>query len=346
MSVGGVVTWPDVLSALVERRDLTAGQAAWAMGEVLSGEATPAQIAGFAVALRAKGETVEEVSGLADAMYARRTPIEVEGRLLDVVGTGADRSNSVNISTMAAIVAAGAGVRVVKHGNRSASSMAGSADVLEALGVRLDLPADRVAAVAVEAGITFCFAAAFNPAMRHTAAPRRELGIGTTFNFLGPLANPVRPAAQAIGCADPRMVPVMAGVFAARGSDAWVFRGDDGLDELTTTTTSTVYVATGGTVSGPVSIDPAELGLARATTEDLLGGDAAHNAEVVRRLLAGEQGPVRDAVVLNAGAALAVHAADGSAVPEALAAGIARAAEAIDSGGAQAALDRWIAAAG
>lgn len=339
------MTWPQVLGCLVDRQDLTHDQASWAMGEILAGEATPAQIAGFAVALRAKGETVAEVTGLADAMYARRTPISVEGRLLDVVGTGADRSNSVNISTMAAIVAAGAGVTVVKHGNRSASSLAGSADVLEALGIRLDLPPDRVAAVATEAGITFCFAAAFNPAMRHTAVPRRELGIGTTFNFLGPLANPVRPAAQAIGCADPRMVPVMAGVFAERGSDAWVFRGDDGLDELTTTTTSTVYVATGGAVTGPFTADPAALGLAPATTADLVGGDAAHNADVVRRMLAGETGPVRDAVVLNAGAALAVHTNDGSPVMDALAAGMVQAAAAIDSGSAQAVLERWVTAA-
>ena len=341
------MTWPEVLGALVARSDLTGEQAAWAMGEILPGEASPAQIAGFAVALKAKGETVEEVSGLADAMYARRTPITVEGRLLDVVGTGADRSMSVNISTMAAIVAAGAGVRVVKHGNRSASSQCGSADVLEALGVRLDLPPERVAAVAEEAGITFCFAAAFNPAMRHTAGPRRELGIGTTFNILGPLANPVRPAAQAVGCADPRMAPVMAGVFAGRGADAWVFRGDDGLDELTTTTTSQVWLVHDGEVTTAV-VDPRAHGLAPATIDDLRGGDAAHNADVVRRLLAGEAGPVRDAVVLNAGAALAVHeqpTADPGRVDEVLAAGLARAAGALDTGAARATLDRWVAAA-
>ncbi|MGA8257245.1 MAG: anthranilate phosphoribosyltransferase, partial [Nocardioides sp.] len=288
-------SWPEVLGALVECTDLTAEQATWAMGEILEGEATPAQIAGFAVALRAKGETIDEVSGLADAMYARRTPIEIEGRLLDVVGTGGDRSMSVNISTMAAIVAAGAGARVVKHGNRSASSQSGSADVLEALGIRLDLPPARVAEVAVEAGITFLFAAAFNPAMRHTAVPRRELGIGTTFNFLGPLANPARPAAQAIGCADLRMAPIMAGVFARRGADAWVFRGDDGLDELTTTTTSQVWLVSGGEVATGV-VDPVVFGFAPATTADLRGGDATHNADVVRRVLAGESGPVRDAV--------------------------------------------------
>jgi anthranilate phosphoribosyltransferase len=250
---------------------------------------------------------------------------------------------SVNISTMAAIVAAGAGAKVVKHGNRSASSQSGSADVLEALGIRLDLPPDRVAEVAEQAGITFCFAAAFNPAMRHTAAPRRELGVGTTFNVLGPLANPTRPAAQAVGCADPRMAPVMAGVFAARGVDAWVFRGDDGLDELTTTTTSSVWQVHGGEVTR-ASVDPAALGLAPASAEDLRGGDAAHNADVVRRVLAGEPGPVRDAVLLNAGAALAVYDEPSRPVAEVLAAGLAKARSAVDSGAAAATLDRWVAA--
>jgi anthranilate phosphoribosyltransferase len=336
-------TWPEVLGALVARTDLTLDQATWAMGEILSGEATPAQIAGFAVSLRAKGETVEEITGLIAAMYEKATSIDVPGRVLDVVGTGGDRSMSVNISTMAAIVAAGAGARVVKHGNRSASSQSGSADVLEALGVRLDLAPERVAALADEAGITFLFAAAFNPAMRHTAVPRRELGIGTTFNFLGPLANPARPAANAVGCADPRMAPIMAGVFAERGADAWVFRGDDGLDELTTTTTSSLWVTSGGEVS-TATVDPAAHGFAPATIEDLRGGDAGHNAEVVRRLLGGEPGPVRDAVLLNAGAALAVYDATGAAVDDALAAGIAKAREAVDSGAAQATLARWVAA--
>ena len=338
-----MTTWPDVLAALVARKDLTADQTGWAMAEILAGNATPVQIAGFAVALRAKGETIEEVVGLADAMLAAANPISVPGRLLDVVGTGADRSNSVNISTMSAIVAAGAGVTVVKHGNRSASSQTGSADVLEALGIRLDLPPARVAEVATEAGITFCFSAAFHPAMRHAAAARRELGIGTTFNFLGPLTNPSRPAAQAIGCADARVAPVMAGVFARRGVDAWVFRGDDGLDELTTTTTSSVWTVHDGEVEHS-TLDPAELGLAPATADDLRGGEVAHNAEVVRRLVAGEQGPVRDAVLLNAGAALAVHAAEPGDVPTRLAAGIERARESVDSGAASALLDRWVAA--
>ena len=337
------LTWPAVLGPLVAGSDLDAEQTAWAMGEILSGEATDAQIAGFAVALRAKGETTDEVSGLVAAMYSRGTPLPVPGRLLDVVGTGGDRSMSVNISTMAAIVAAGAGARVVKHGNRSASSQSGSADVLEALGIRLDLTPARVAEVVDEAGITFCFAAAFNPAMRHTASARRELGIGTTFNVLGPLANPARPAAQAIGCADPRMAPVMAGVFAQRGVDAWVFRGDDGLDEITTATTSRIWVVHDGAVS-EASVEPGTFGMSLSGVDALRGGDAAHNAAVVLRLLEGERGAVRDAVLLNAGAALAVYDAPSAPVDAALATGIERARESIDSGAARATLDRWVAA--
>ena len=338
-------SWPEILSGLVAGSDLDASRTAWAMGEILAGNATAVQIAGFAVALRAKGETVEEMQGLVEAMYAHATPLEVPGRTLDVVGTGGDRSFSVNISTMAAIVAAGAGVSVVKHGNRSASSKAGSADVLEKLGIRLDLPAPDVARVAAEAGITFCFAAAFHPALRHAAVARSELGIGTTFNFLGPIANPARPAAQAIGCADRRMAPVMAGVFARRGVDAWVFRGDDGLDELTTTTTSSLWLVHDGEVV-ETTVDPGRLGIPAGTAEGLRGRDAEYNAAVVRRLLGGDKGPVRDAVVLNAGAALAVHADEPGTVEDRLAAGIRRAEDSLDSGGAQTTLDRWIAAAG
>jgi anthranilate phosphoribosyltransferase len=334
-------SWPEVLSSLIAGQDLAAGQASWAMGEILAGEATPAQIAGFAVALRAKGETIDELEGLVAAMYEHATPILVSGRVLDVVGTGGDRSMSVNISTMAAIVAAAAGAPVVKHGNRSASSKAGSADVLEALGIRLDLPAQAVARVGEEVGITFCFAAAFHPALRHAAVARRELGVATTFNVLGPLAHPARPDAQAIGCADARMAPLMAGVFARRGVDAWVFRGDDGLDELTTTTTSRVWAVGGGQVQQH-TVDPARFGLGGGTAEGLRGRDAAYNAGVVRRLVAGKPGPVRDAVVLNAGAALAVHAAEDGTLDDRLAAGIDRAVEALDSGRAQATLDRWI----
>lgn len=339
----GTSSWPEVLSRLTTGVELSAGEASWAMGEILAGEATPAQVAGFAVGLRTKGETTDELAVLVDVMYEHAVPLPLDGRWLDVVGTGGDRSMSVNISTMAAIVAAGAGAPVVKHGNRSASSRSGAADVLEVLGVRLDPDARRVAEVGRRVGITFAFAPAFHPALRHTAVPRRELGIGTIFNFLGPLANPARPAAQAVGCADGRMAPLMAGVFARRGVDAWVFRGDDGLDELTTATTSRVWVVAGGAVE-ELTVDPGALGLAPATTADLRGGDAAHNADVVRRVLAGERGPVRDVVVLNAGAALAVHAAEPGDPLDRLAAGMARAEQAVDTGAAADKLSAWVAA--
>lgn len=334
-------TWPDVLSALIARTDLDASQATWAMDQILGGEATPAQIAGFAVALRTKGETIEELSGLVDAMYEHAVPLSLDGRWLDVVGTGGDRSMSVNISTMSSIVAAGAGAPIIKHGNRSASSKAGTADVLEVLGVRLDMKPERVAEMANLCGIAFCFAPAFHPALRHAAVARKELGVGTTFNFLGPLANPARPAAQAIGCADVRMAPLMAGVFAARGVDAWVFRGDDGLDELTTTTTSQVWAVEDGRVT-TFTVAPEEVGLPRSNAADLRGGDAVHNAEVVRRLVAGDKGPVRDAVLLNAGAALAVFDRDSGDPVGRLRVGMAKAEESIDSGKAAAALDAWV----
>src|SRR5690349_21200981 len=244
------------------------------MNEILSGEATPVQVAGFVVALRAKGETVDEIAGLVESLYEHAVTLKLDGRWLDVVGTGGDRSMSVNISTMSAIVAAGAGAPVIKHGNRSASSKAGAADVLEVLGVRLDLSPEQVKAVAEQAGISFCFAPAFHPALRHAGVARRELAVATVFNFLGPLANPGSPAAQAIGCADARMAPIMAGVFATRGVDAWVFRGDDGLDELTTTTTSRLWAVSNGEVTEHV-IDATVLGLPRSTPADLRGGDAA-----------------------------------------------------------------------
>ncbi|MGH3498193.1 MAG: anthranilate phosphoribosyltransferase [Nocardioidaceae bacterium] len=337
-------SWPEVLSILIAGIDLSGDQAAWAMHEILSGNAAPSQIAGFAVALRAKGETVEEVEGLTATMYAFAVPLQVAGRVVDIVGTGGDRARTVNISTMSAIVMAGAGVRVVKHGNRAASSASGAADVLESLGVRLDVPPGQIGQVLDEAGITFCFAPAFHSSLRHSAVTRRELGVATTFNFLGPMTNPARPQAQAVGVADARMAPIMAGVFARRGVDAWVFRGDDGLDELTTTTTSTVWQARDGAEPQQHQVDPSRLGLSPATADDLRGADPAFNADVVRRLLSGEQGPVRDAVLLNAGAGLAVHAADDGPLEDCLAAGMVRARESIDSGSAAELLTRWIAA--
>lgn len=335
-------SWPQVLAALLNGTDLPAESTAWAMNEIMTGQATSVQIAGFVVALRAKGETVAEVEGLVRAMYEHATSISVDGRAVDVVGTGGDRAQTVNISTMAAIVAAAAGVQVVKHGNRAASSACGAADLLEELGVPLDLPPERVERVAAEVGITFCFAPVFHPALRHAAVARRELGVPTTFNFLGPLANPVRPAAQAVGVADARMAGIVAGVLAGRGVSALVFRGDDGLDELTTTTTSRVWLVRDGEVREE-RFDPAALGITPASADTLRGGEAATNAAVTRRVLAGEQGPVRDAVLLNAAAALAAHDGVGEHLVEQLREAFSRAGEAIDSGEAAALLDRWVA---
>lgn len=336
--------WPDVLSRLIAGRDLSSAQSGWAMRRILTGEATPAQIAGFAVALRAKGETVDEVEGLVATMYEFATPVTFDRRAVDIVGTGGDRSHTVNISTMAALVTAGAGVPVVKHGNRAASSSCGSADVLEHLGIPLDLTPAQIEKVADLVGITFCFAPVFHAALRHSAAPRRELGVATTFNFLGPLANPARPAAQAVGVADLRMAPIIAGVLAKRGIDGFVFRGDDGLDELTTTTTSQIWSIAGGRVVQE-QVDPAELGVSHSTADDLRGGDVEFNADAVRRLLSGAAGPVRDAVLLNAAAGIAAYEADEGALVERLAEGHVRASAAVDCGAAEAKLAAWVAAA-
>jgi anthranilate phosphoribosyltransferase len=339
-----VVGWPSILSALLSGSDVPADATAWAMNEIMRGDATAAQVAGFVIALRAKGETVDEVTGMVEAMYEHATPLSVPGRTVDVVGTGGDRAHTVNISTMAAMVVAGTGARVVKHGNRAASSACGAADVLEELGIPLDLEPQRVAELAVEVGITFCFAPVFHPALRHAAVPRRELGVPTTFNLLGPLANPGRPAAQAVGVADPRIAGLIAGVLAGRGTSALVFRGDDGLDELTTTTTSRVWVVHDGQVREE-RFDPAELGLTPATPEDLRGGEAEYNADVVRRLLAGEHGPVRDAVLLNAAAGLVAYEGATGPLTVELTTAYERAVESVDSGAARDVLERWIAAA-
>jgi anthranilate phosphoribosyltransferase len=334
-------TWPGLISALLSRRDLTRVEAEWAMDQVMGGEATPVQLAGFLVALRAKGETVDEITGLAEAMLRHAVRIEVPGPTVDVVGTGGDRHHTVNISTMAALVVAGTGRRVVKHGNRSASSSSGAADVLEVLGVRLDQPAQRVAELAGEVGITFCFAQQFHPAMRHAAAARGGLGVPTAFNFLGPLTNPAQPRASAVGVYDERMAGLVAGVFAVRDRTALVFRGEDGLDEMSTTAPTRVWRVADGTVSDE-QVDSARLGLPRAELTDLRGGDARHNAEVVRDVLAGRTGAVRDAVVLNAAAALVACEPSPRSLEEQIGARLREAADAIDSGAAADVLDRWV----
>ncbi|MFF2368107.1 anthranilate phosphoribosyltransferase [Streptomyces sp. NPDC058122] len=336
-------SWPAVLNGLLDGRDQSADDTAWAMDRIMRGEATDAQIAGFVVALRAKGETVQEIAGLVRAMYAHANVIEVPGHTVDIVGTGGDGAKTVNISTMSSIVVAGTGAKVVKHGNRAASSASGSSDVLEKLGVNLQLPVKRVAEVAEEAGITFCFAVKFHPALRHVAAARGQLGIRTTFNVLGPLTNPARVKAQAVGVADARMAPIVAGVFAERGNSSLVFRGDDGLDELTTTGGSHVWVVRDGKVTEE-RFDPRDVGLDIVPVEALRGADASYNAEVARRLLDGEKGPVRDAVLLNSAAALVALSPTGAPLADQLRAGMEKAAEAIDSGAAKRTLERWVAA--
>lgn len=337
-------TWPDLLTGLVRGDDLDAGAAAWAMNEILAGQASPVQIAGFMVALRAKGETIEEISGLAGAMLDNARRIDLPSEAVDIVGSGGDRANTVNISTMAAIVAAAAGARVVKHGNRAASSMSGTADCLEALGVVLDLDPSLQPGIFAHTGIVFLFASHYHPSLRHAAVPRRELAISTTFNFLGPLANPARPVAQAVGVADRRMARLMAGVLAGRGNRGLIFHGGDGLDELTTTTASDLWLIGEGRVVES-SLDPLELGIERATARDLVGGPPAHNAQVARDVFAGERGPVRDIVLLNAAAALLAFDGpllDEPVVPQ-VAAALDRVTTAVDTGAATALLDRWAA---
>jgi len=335
--------WAEILGRLTAGRDLGADEAAAAMTEVFAGNASPAQIAAFIVALRMKGETVEEMTGLVRAMLdaAEEVPLDdtLRARLVDTCGTGGDRSGTINVSTMAAFVVAGAGVPVAKHGNRAASSRAGSADVLEALGVRIDLGPEGVAHCLAEAGIGFCFAPRFHPAMRHAGPVRRELGVATVFNFLGPLANPTRPPHQVVGVSDGRMAARMAGVLAANGAiRALVVHGGDGLDELTTTGPSTM-VWQEAREARTLVVDPADLGFGPATAEALAGGDAADNATSLRAVLDGVAGAHRDIALLNAAAGLVAAGAAAS-----LQEGVELARRSIDDGGAAAALDRLIAA--
>ncbi len=337
-------SWPALLNALLRGRHLSTDETAWAMGEIMAGDATPVQIAAFVVALRAKGETIEEVAGLVRTMLDNATPIDVTDDAVDVVGTGGDMAHTVNISTMAAIVVAGAGARVIKHGNRAASSSCGSADLLEELGVRIDLDPDAVARCVRDAGIGFCFAAKFHPGMRHAGVPRREMGVPTVFNFLGPLTNPARARATAVGVFDTRMAGVMAGVLASRGTSALVMRGEDGLDEFTTTAPTRLWIVHEGAVREE-TVDAADLGIPRASAADLRGADAPYNAKVARAVLAGERGPVRDAVLVNAAAGLVAYEGPSGDVTEALRGALERAAAAVDSGAAGTVLDRWVAAA-
>lgn len=336
--------WPGVLTGLLAGTPLTAPEAEAVFGEILGGRASPAQIAALAVALRAKGESVEEMTGFVRAMVAHAVPLELPAgtEVVDTCGTGGDRLRSINVSTIAALVVAATGAKVCKHGGRASSSAVGAADVLEELGVAADLGPRGVARCVEEVGMGFCFAPRFHPAMRFAGPVRKELGIPTVFNYLGPLANPGRARFQVLGVSNPTMADTMLGVLAANGaSRAMVVYGDDGLDELSTTGPSTVHelVAddSGGYSTTRYRIDPADLGFRRATLDELRGGDAAVNADAIRQVVGGKASPHRDVAVLNAAAALVVI----GQAPD-LAAGVSRASEVIDSGEAATVLDELI----
>ncbi|MFF8817716.1 MULTISPECIES: anthranilate phosphoribosyltransferase [Leucobacter] len=342
-------TWPAILSTLLAGEDLSVSQAEWAMARFMRGEATDAQVGGFLVALQSKGATVEEVIGFRDAILDEALPINLPIMSLDIVGTGGDRFGTVNISSMASIVAAAAGTPVVKHGNKASSSLSGSSDVFTSLGVNLQLDPDQLTRAFNDSGIAFVHAARFLQGFKHVAAPRAELGIPTVFNFLGPLCNPVRPEASALGVADLDRVPTFVGVFRLRGASALVFRGDDGLDELTTTGHSRIWeVSRGGLTEH--DLEPRDLGIPRAEISSLIGGTPEENADVVRRVLGGEKGPVRDIVLLNAAAGLVAF--DIASQPESIEVPLLKrlrekfelAESVIDSGAAEAKLGAWVTA--
>ena len=334
--------WKSYLERLENGLDLEANEVSSIMETILRGEAEVAEIKSFLLALKNKGETAEEVSALVNQMFAHSAPISISDRAVDTVGTGGDGAHTINISTTAAIIAASAGARVVKHGNRAASSKSGSGDLLEALGVAITLDGKGVERTVAELGIGFCFAPIFHPAMRFAAPARKELGIPTVFNILGPLANPAKPRAAAIGVADDRMHLVMAEVLATRGVDGFVFRGDDGLDEITLSSTTSILSIGNGEIRSDL-IEPSDFGITRAPVSDLVGGDAAENARITLAIFSGERGAPRDAVMLNAAAAIAAF--DGEQdldVRERIARGLRKAEAAVDRGETTALLQRWI----
>lgn len=340
--------WPELTSRLINREDLSSAETAWAMDQVMSGETSPVALAGFLTALATKGETPDELRGLADAMLEHALPIEVEGPILDIVGTGGDRLRTVNISTMAALVIAAAGLPVVKHGNRASSSSSGSADCLEALGVNLNMSIEAVHRCFEELGITFVFANVFHPSFKYAGQVRRELGVRTAFNLLGPLTNPARPSSSVIGVASAEHAPIVAGVLAERGTSSMVFRGENGMDELSAVACNHVWEVREGTINYHEIDVVSQLGIKAASVEDLQGADAAYNAKVARRFFSGEPGAVRDAVALNAAAGFVadgrlegVRREDGSLV-ERLVNGIEIASGTVDSGAADSLLKRWV----
>lgn len=349
-------SWANILGKLLEKADLNRAEASWAMQQIMAGEATESQIGAFMLALRSKGESVDELAGLVDVMLQHSVILDTGSDAVDIVGTGGDLAGTVNISTMSAIVASATGLPVMKHGSRSASGKTGSSEVLEVLGIRLDNSPERVADIFREIGLTFFFAPVFHPAMRHVAPIRKQLGVPTTFNFLGPLANPAQPVATSLGVANQAVAPLMAAEIAARGRSALVFRGSDGLDELTTTGKSQIWAVRGGKVVES-TLDPAKLGLKLSQKADLVGGDAHHNADVVRSLFgksssgAGQaSAAIRDVVALNAAGGIVAYAlangeiSDLTDLHDEFAKALVKTFAAIDSGAAADKLSQWITA--
>ena len=333
--------WDSHISRLHSGLDLETDDVQWCMNEILTGNANNEIIKEFLLALKAKGETSEEVGALVAQMYQHCGPITITERAVDTVGTGGDGAHTINISTTAAIIAAAAGVKVVKHGNRAASSKSGAADLLEALGVNINLDGTGVEKTFAELGIGFCFAPIFHPAMKFAGPARKELGSPTVFNILGPLANPAKPQAAAIGVANDRMHLVMAQVLADRGVDGFVFRGDDGLDEITLATTTSVLTIGRGEISSDL-IDPLDFEIQRAPISALVGGDSIENARITTAIFAGEKGAPRDAVVLNAAAAIAAYEGRFDLnLHSRIAIGVSRAVAAIDSGAATRLIAQW-----
>jgi anthranilate phosphoribosyltransferase len=337
-----MMTWEESVLRLHSGVDLTSAEISLMMQIILEGRAEIDAIKEFLVALKSKGESAEEVTALVDEMYRHSAPISIKERAVDTVGTGGDGAQTINISTTAAIIAASAGARVVKHGNRAASSKSGSGDLLEALGVAISLDGSKVAQCVQELGIGFCFAPIFHPAMRFAAPARKELGVPTVFNILGPLANPAKPQAAAIGVADERMHRVMAQVLVARGVDGFVFRGADGLDEITLSTTTSVLTLTSGAIHSD-QIDPLDFGIQRAPIADLVGGDAKENARITTAIFNGEHGAPRDAVLLNAAAAIAAFDGEGElGIQERMSGALTKARDALDSGATRTLLKNWV----
>lgn len=334
--------WAGIVTKLEGGLDLLPNEAQSVMREVLEDRADKENLKNFLIALKNKGETPEEVGALVAQMYQFCAPISITERAVDTVGTGGDGAHTINISTTAAIIAAAAGSRVVKHGNRAASSKSGAGDLLEALGVAINLDGAKVAQTVRELGIGFCFAPIFHPAMRFAAPARKELATATVFNILGPLANPAKPKAAAIGVANDRMHLVMAQVLAGRGVEGFVFRGDDGLDEITLATTTSILTIGNGEISSD-RIDASDFSMANAPISALVGGDAQENARITKAIFAGQRGAPRDAVLLNAAAAIAAF--DGEyelSIHERLSKSLKKAAESVDSGKASALLDEWV----